>query len=189
LASQHAEAFARAFASRNGVVSFASTRDATSEALRRTAREQGASTVAVAGIPEGVRGAVLDALDGIEVIDVGGLRGPEAKEAVARADLGVTWAVHGVAKEGALMEATWDDAAKLASCLPLTNVVLVTEGSFLPDFAAAMREAGKIVAESPGPKPTISFITGPSRTADIESRLLYGVHGPHSVVVFILGWA
>ncbi|MDG6964643.1 MAG: LUD domain-containing protein [Nitrososphaerota archaeon] len=189
MASQYADAFARVFASRNGVVLFAQSKGATSEALRRTAVERGASSVAVAGIPEGVRGAVAEGLEGIEVIDVGSLRGAEAKEAVARADLSVTWAAHGVAKEGALMEATWDDATKLASCLPMTNVALVSEGSFLPDFHAAMRAAGKIVAESPGPKPTISFIAGPSRTADIESRLLYGVHGPHSVVALVLGWA
>jgi L-lactate utilization protein LutC len=189
LASQYAEAFARAFESRSGTVSFAATREETSAALRGVARERRASLVAVAGIPAAVRETVIGALDGIEVIDVDRLGGALPKEAIAKADLSVTWAAHGVAREGVLMEATWDDAAKLASCLPLTNVVLVSGERFLPDFASAMREAGKMVAESPAPKPTISFIGGSSRTADIEGRLLYGVHGPHSVVALVLEWA
>lgn len=182
------ETFAQAFKSQNGEVTYTRTREETSAALKAAVFRHGARRVAVAGLPSGVREAMTYALGDVELIDAGKLNGKEAKLAIAGADMGVTWAAYGLAKEGALLETTWDDATKLASCLPMTHVALVSERNLLPDFAAGMREAGRIVAASQNPKPIISFISGPSRTLDIESRLLYGVHGPHSVIVLVLGW-
>ena len=148
-----------------------------------------ASTGAVAGVPGPVRDVVLPSLAGVSVVEPEKLKGAEAKRVLPGVDVGITWAANGTVREGALLEVTRDDAVKLASCLPLVNLVLVSERSLLPDFAAGMREAGRIVAASGNPKPTVSFIAGPSKTADIESVLLYGVHGPHSLAVAVLGWA
>ena len=34
---------------------------------------------------------------------------------------------------------------------------------------------------------TVNLITGPSRSADIEQRLLYGAHGPRALQIFLVG--
>ncbi|MDG6982807.1 MAG: LUD domain-containing protein [Nitrososphaerota archaeon] len=183
-----AETFIEAFKSRKGEAAYVATRDDTAAALTKAAKERGATRIAVAGLPASVKLTVVGAFKGAEVVDVDALEGAGAKQAVERAQVGVTWAAYAMAKEGTLMEATWDDAVKLASCLPLTNVVLVSGENILPDFAAGMKKAGSLVSLAQK-KPTISFISGPSRTADIESRILYGVHGPHSVLALVLGWA
>ena len=108
---------------------------------------------------------------------------------LAAADAGVTWAVNGVALEGAMLEVVYDDSAKLASSLPIIHVALLESSSILRDLAEALPWSGSWSRTSPGSrKPIVSFISGPSKTGDIEMRLLYGVHGPHTVHAIILDW-
>lgn len=183
-----AESFVRSVKSLAADASYAATKGETSALVRAVVRKTKASSVATAGIPPQVMDAIAPALRGAGVVKAEELRGGGAKSALSEVGLGITWAAHGLVREGALLEVTSDDAAKLASCLPMVHLALLSERSLLPDFAAGMKEAGRIVAASRPPKPTISFITGPSKTADIESKLLYGVHGPHSLVVGVLGW-
>lgn len=182
------ESFVQAVRSLNAEASYTPTREENSALVKDVVRRTKASSVAVAGISDPVRDVILSSLSGVRVVEVEKLTGREAKQALAEVDVGITWAVNGLVKEGALLEVAWDDAVKLASCLPMVHLALVSERSLLPDFVAGMKEAGRIVSASQNPKPTISFIAGPSRTADIESRLLYGVHGPHSLTVAVLGW-
>ncbi|MDG6917169.1 MAG: LUD domain-containing protein [Nitrososphaerota archaeon] len=183
------DSFAQAVRSLNAEAVYAATEEETRVLVREVVSKTKASTVAIAGVPSHVSEVVHSALTGVNVVEPERLGSKDVKQALATTELGITWAMNGVVKEGALLEVAWDDAVKLTSCLPMSHLALVAEKSLLPDFTAGMREAGKIVVASPLPKPTISFIAGPSRTADIEGRLLYGVHGPHSLTVAILGWA
>ena len=51
----------------------------------------------------------------------------------------------------------------------------------MEDAWARMREEGRDVPRA------INFVSGPSRTADIEGQLQIGAHGPFRVHVVILG--
>lgn len=162
------------------------------EALRGIVTKAGSRSVVMAGIPARYAGAVKSGLAGAKVEVVEDLEGVSQQEAIgvlAAADTGVTWAVNGVALEGAMLEVVYDDSAKLASSLPIVHVALLESSSILRDLAEAMPLVGRLVREAPpGRKPIISFISGPSKTGDIEMRLLYGVHGPHTVHAVILDW-
>jgi len=164
----------------------------TTEALRGIFSNAACKSVVVAGIPARYAGAVKAALAGLKADYVEDLQRGSQKEVVgvlAAADAGVTWAVNGVALEGAILEVVYDDSAKLASSLPIVHVALLESSSVLRDLAEAMPLVGSIVREAPPErKPIISFISGPSKTGDIEMRLLYGVHGPHTVHAVILDW-
>ncbi len=164
----------------------------TREALRGILSKAGCKSAVVAGIPARYAGAVKTAVAGLKVDFVEDLQGRPPKEAVgilAAADAGVTWAVKGVALEGAMLEVVYDDSAKLASSLPIVHVALLESSSVLRDLAEAMPLVGGIVRGAPpSKKPIISFISGPSKTGDIEMRLLYGVHGPHTVYALVLDW-
>jgi L-lactate dehydrogenase complex protein LldG len=164
----------------------------TAEALRGIVSKAGSKSVVVAGIPARYAGAVKAGLAGLKVDYVEDLKALPQKEAVsvlAAADAGVTWAVNGVALEGALLEIVYDDSAKLASSLPIVHIAFVESSSVLRDLAQAMPLVGGIVREAPPvSKPIVSFISGPSKTGDIEMRLLYGVHGPHTIHALVLDW-
>jgi L-lactate dehydrogenase complex protein LldG len=162
------------------------------EALRDVFSKTACKSVVVAGIPARYVGAVKVALAGVKTDFVEDLQGRPRDEAVgvlAAADVGVTWAVNGVAMEGAMLEVVYDDSFKLASALPIVHIALLESSSILRDLAEALPQVARLVREAPpNRKPIISFIAGPSKTGDIEMRLLYGVHGPHTVHAIVLDW-
>jgi L-lactate dehydrogenase complex protein LldG len=164
----------------------------TKEVLRRILFDAGCKSVVVAGIPQRYSSTVKAALIGLKADMVEELSGRPEEEVIgilAGADAGVTWAANGVALEGAILEVVYDDCAKLASSLPMLHVAFLESSSVVHDLAEALPIVGEIVRSSPPKKkPIISFISGPSKTGDIEMRLLYGVHGPHTVRAVILDW-
>jgi len=164
----------------------------TREVLRRILSDEGSKSVVVAGVPDRYAGAVRAALIGLRADVVEELSGRPQGEVIgilAGADAGVTWATNGVALEGAILEVVYDDSAKLASSLPILHVALLESSSIVHDLVEALPIVGDIVRSSPPErKPIVSFISGPSKTGDIEMRLLYGVHGPHTVHAVILDW-
>jgi L-lactate dehydrogenase complex protein LldG len=164
----------------------------TTDAVRSILSKVGSRSVVVAGIPSRLRDVVAAAMTGVKVSFIEDLEGRPPSEVIAvlaSADAGITWAVQGVAREGALLEVVYDDSAKLASSLPIVHIALLESSTILPGLVEALPLIGKIIADSPPErKPLITFISGPSKTGDIEMRLLYGVHGPHSVHAVILDW-
>ena len=88
--------------------------------------------------------------------------------------VGVTNAVCGLADTGSVLEA---DGALHASLLPEIHIAVLKSSNILPSLSDAM----KFVKD----KSAAVFITGPSRTADIEMTLTIGVHGPKEIHVFV----
>lgn len=98
--------------------------------------------------------------------------------------LGITGALAGLATTGSLALLSGERRAMAASLTPLTHVALLRAGDIVPDMAAFLRAHG-------GPTLTaghrnLVFITGPSRTADIEMIITRGVHGPKRLVVVVV---
>ena len=62
------------------------------------------------------------------------------------------------------------------------HVIEARADQLVPDLAAALERVGPELATASA----VTFVTGPSRTADIEQTLIRGVHGPKDVhVVFV----
>lgn len=161
----------------------------TSEVLRSIVQGHRAQRVVVASLPSEVQPLVKKGLAGLAVRFLEDARPEDVVALCAAADVGVTWAEFGVAEEGAVVEVAEDDTARLAASLPIVHVVLLPSRRILQDLGEGMSVAGEILrARPPAERPTITFISGPSRTGDIELRLLYGVHGPHSLHVMLLDW-
>lgn len=87
--------------------------------------------------------------------------------------VGVTKARVGLADTGSILEA---DGELLGSLLPEIHIAVLKSKDILPSLPDAM----PLIQNK-----NAVFITGPSRTADIEMTLTIGVHGPKELHVFV----
>lgn len=142
-------------------------------------------------------GAVADRLRG-EGFDVQNASPPRAevaepavrarlRAALAEADLGITGADCAVAETGSLLLISGEGRGRLVSLLPRVHVALVRPESLVP----AMRDLGALLEVEhregrAADASCLNFITGPSRSADIEFVLARGVHGPGEIHVILV---
>lgn len=98
--------------------------------------------------------------------------------------VGITGALAGIADTGSIVVQSGPQRARAASLLPETHVVLLSTERLYPTMAAFF--AGHSARELTMSASNLVFITGPSRTADIEMILTRGVHGPKRLCVLFL---
>jgi L-lactate dehydrogenase complex protein LldG len=102
---------------------------------------------------------------------------------VHEAQAAVTTARGGIAQTGSLV--LWPDAdePRLMSLLPPIHVAVLDKSRIRDSLAETMTAEGWA-----GSMPTNSIlVSGPSKTADIEQTLAYGVHGPKELIVLVIG--
>lgn len=117
-------------------------------------------------------------LAGCQVVE-GDLR-PQAASAAA----GVTGANFALADTGSVVLESTAEAIRLATTLPERHFVLLDPAKILPDGPAAVPWLRKFREASP--RHFLAYISGPSRTADIERVLTIGVHGPRELHILLL---
>jgi L-lactate dehydrogenase complex protein LldG len=117
----------------------------------------------------------------------GGERG-RRRAVAAAADLGVTGVDLAVAETGTLVVVSGAGRPRSASLLPGCHVAVFDRETLVESLTQAglVLEAWHDSVPPPWRGASINFITGPSRTADIELTLTRGVHGPREVhAVFV----
>lgn len=107
-----------------------------------------------------------------------------AKGIIADAELGIWPADYGIAETGTLVFLTSDANDLLTTALPLYNVAFLSSAHIYPTSADLLSESHQRLINHKKAF-QISFISGPSRTADIECELTIGVHGPKELVIFV----
>jgi L-lactate dehydrogenase complex protein LldG len=97
--------------------------------------------------------------------------------------VGITGAFCAVAETGSLMLLSGPDTWPSASLLPETHIAIVS----VPRIVAHMEEAFALARAEHGELPrAVNFISGPSRTGDIEQTIVLGAHGPYRVHVILV---
>jgi len=120
----------------------------------------------------------LEGLDQRQISDsVPGVIFDVNREASAQAKVGISQLDWAIANTGTLMQDAAAVDKRLVSTLPLIHIALVQSDRLVADLPSALT---KIRPEQTN---YISFITGPSRTADIERVLTIGVHGPEKLII------
>jgi L-lactate dehydrogenase complex protein LldG len=180
------EQFTRAYEKVAGVAHLARSMDEVPGIVRRVAAEKGATCLALANLPDGLDRAIAVACESSEVrvlqepYDAGSLPG-----AIDRAHVGITGIAFGIAQTGTLVEVATNDAVRLVSALPRTHIGVVRASELVEHYDDAAPRIRAIFHDNPT-NCVVSFLSGPSRTGDIELKLTLGVHGPesaHAIVV------
>lgn len=101
------------------------------------------------------------------------------------ADLvGITGCYCAVAETGTLVFLSGPDTPAATSLLPETHIAIVDTARIVP----FMEDAWALVrAERGRPPRAVNFVSGPSRTADIEQTVTMGAHGPYRVHIILVG--
>jgi L-lactate dehydrogenase complex protein LldG len=100
--------------------------------------------------------------------------------------VGVSHAFGGVAESGSLVIATGTDNPTTLNFLPEYHIVAVMADHIDGDMESAFARHRAIQGKGQMPR-TLHFITGPSRSADIEQTILLGAHGPRALHIVIMG--
>ena len=102
--------------------------------------------------------------------------------------VGVTACFAGIAETGTLMLVSGPESPTRNNFLPDTHIVVMRGKQVAATYEegwARLRAARQ--AEGPAVMPrTVNFITGPSRTGDIEQRIELGAHGPRRLHIVLI---
>jgi len=109
---------------------------------------------------------------------------PRFGEAVSGEPVALSFARLAIAELGAIVTFTGRANPAANNLLPEHHVVIVDARDIVENSEQAW---DKIQQESTGNPRGINFIAGPSSTADIEGRLVYGAHGPRGLHVVVMG--
>ncbi len=105
--------------------------------------------------------------------------------AEASDETSLTGAFAAVAETGTLMLLSGETAPTTLNFLPDTHIVMLKASEILGPYEDAWDRVR--AAYGPGKLPrTVNFITGPSRTADIEQTIQLGAHGPRRLHIVLV---
>ncbi len=105
-------------------------------------------------------------------------RGANGTDAV-----GVTGALAAIAETGTLVLASGQGTPATVSLLPETHVAVVSARRIVAHMEEAWALARAEFRELPR---AINFVSGPSRTADIDQQIVLGAHGPYRVHIVVV---
>ncbi len=106
---------------------------------------------------------------------------PDVREKTIASFIGITAPEFGVAESATLIQLTQPGRPRSTSLVPSIHIALLRKENLLADLVEAyalLKETAKL--------DSFVFISGPSKTADIEAQMVHGAHGPREVHLLIL---
>ncbi len=99
--------------------------------------------------------------------------------------VGLSHAEKAVAETGTLIMTSGSANPTTVNFLPETHIVVVHSQDISGDYETSLNQIRKQYGKGRMPR-TVNMITGPSRSADIEQKLLLGAHGPRSLHIIVV---
>jgi L-lactate dehydrogenase complex protein LldG len=169
-----------------GIIHQVSGTTAAADQVISILQEKKAAKVAMGMLPEELSSALelRCAEAGVELLKPP-FNHAEMPGALGSVQVGISWAAFAIAETGAIVEFTTDDSHRLVSALPQVHIAVFRAADIMETLEEAAAPIRNFYQENPL-NANVSFISGPSRTGDIEMRLILGVHGPaetHAVII------
>ncbi len=98
----------------------------------------------------------------------------------------VSHAAAGIAETGTLALTSGRDNPTTLNLLPEHHIVVVDADDICGDMETMLDRVRDSYGKGKMPR-TLNFVTGPSRSGDIEQTLLMGAHGPRAVHIIVVG--
>lgn len=121
--------------------------------------------------------------------DNGGRAGAEGEDSLTssllRADIGITSADYGIAETGTLVLISGRERHRLISLLPPVHVCLLDVRHIVGSMGQLLTRVYRDSYSGGAPPQSLTMLTGPSCTADIEQTLTQGMHGPRELHVLL----
>lgn len=114
----------------------------------------------------------------IDVAPYGKLNEAEERTQLEKANIGITYATYALAETATVVLLHDEYNGRALSLLPTNYIALIPVSVLMPRLTNVMKEIRERELDGSLQTATISFISGPSNSADIESILVQGVHGP-----------
>lgn len=105
---------------------------------------------------------------------------------LAKCGAGVTAADYAIAETGTIVLSSDEPNALLVSLLPPVHIALLRSSQIMASLDEVISRLSKERINLADPSRSVTLITGPSRTSDVELVLSIGVHGPKELHVIIL---
>ena len=188
------EKFRKEFELVSGEFHFCDGGAAVIQALTQLIQSSASSTVAVSGHPICTRLAIAESLQAQlpavkflleDVESENSFDRTRLRNSMAQVPLSITGAEYLIAESGTIVSVAGPQASRQISLLPSIHVVLATPQQVSTNMAELFLEIQRTHGTKL-PGSALTFITGPSRTADIEKVLIKGVHGPMRLVLIMV---
>ena len=98
---------------------------------------------------------------------------------------GLSHAIAGVAETGTLVLTSGAENPTTLNFLPENHIVVINASDIDGDYETALGRVREIHGKGRMPR-AVNFITGPSRSADIQQKLLLGAHGPRALHIIVV---
>ena len=188
------EKFQKEFNLVSGEFSFCDNNATVVQLLTQLIQSSASSKVAISGHPIcqrlGIAETLLAQLPDVNILveDIeseNSFDRTRLRNSMAQVQLSITGAEYLIADTGTIVSVAGAQASRQISLLPSIHVVLATPEQLFPNMADLFLEIQRAHGTKL-PGSTLTCITGPSRTADIEKVLIKGVHGPMRLVLIMV---
>lgn len=99
------------------------------------------------------------------------------------AEAGLSGSIAAFSDSGTIVLTSGKGMPLINSLMPRTHFAVLSEKDIYPSMNEWLAKEGKRVVQNSS---CVLFVSGPSRTADIEMTLTVGVHGPEKVILFCI---
>lgn len=169
-----------------GQARLVTTKHELSRELQSALHTLGANRIGVWGGDFMQRWNLADALSKWETLTWGECGAMQTE--FAQVDVGITGCDFAVADTGSVVLVASPEQGRVVSLLPSVHIVLVDSRQIVTRMGevwAALQRKFPLSVDQAWPA-AVNFVTGPSRSSDIENDLSIGVHGPAAVLAFVL---